>query len=127
MTWTPPCFECRHFTRPKRSPEGKYICAAFPAGIPGHIIGLEASHEYPYPGDQGIRYEYDQSLGPAGSDSDWSDAWLAGLSPERRKLAEEEKARMDEQLLTRPEGPVYYRRRTDLWPQARRFRVGEVG
>ncbi|OJW20446.1 MAG: hypothetical protein BGO49_04355 [Planctomycetales bacterium 71-10] len=52
MTVDPICLRCRHFVDDRR-----WTCAAFPRGIPGPILVMEADHREPYPGDGGIRFE----------------------------------------------------------------------
>lgn len=45
------CFYCKHYT-------GKGACEAFPSGIPDPILANVYDHKVPFPGDNGIRYEY---------------------------------------------------------------------
>jgi len=58
----PGCFTCKHFDRKSYSPTleagSGAKCAAFPDGIPSSIWLGERGHGTPYPGDNGIRYEF---------------------------------------------------------------------
>lgn len=49
------CNKCRH-SRP-----GTFACDAFPKEIPFKILVGEYDHSQPYPGDNGIRFEEEQS------------------------------------------------------------------
>jgi hypothetical protein len=98
--YTPACLSCIYFHRSRAVKTGQFSCAAFDE-IPLDILMLRASHEFPYPGDQGLRHSRDPSLPPE-------------PEPTRAELEliQQERDAMEEQLLTRPEGPIYYRKRT---------------
>jgi hypothetical protein len=66
---------------------------AFPNGIPDDIYFLRASHSYPYPGDHGLRWEPDPSL---------------GLGPEPEPEHPVFLAHMAAQAKVRPGGPFYF-------------------
>lgn len=54
---SPLCLTCQHFK--DLQPRGKvyrYICVAFPEGIPDEIFFDGADHTKPWKGDHGIRY-----------------------------------------------------------------------
>jgi len=54
MIGVPQCNFCRHY----RGSDGKrFMCAAFPSGIPDAIIDGEFDHTQPYEGDGGIRFQ----------------------------------------------------------------------
>lgn len=61
----PKCFvrNCKHFQGVQvRDPntgdaDSKYVCRAFPNGIPDEISVGDNLHLKPYPGDHGIQYE----------------------------------------------------------------------
>jgi hypothetical protein len=57
----PKCFarRCIHFLGAKGEYEEDQVvvCKAFPDGIPSEIAFGDMTHEEPYPGDQGTRYE----------------------------------------------------------------------
>lgn len=50
---TPLCYSCAHYNGAKG---GKFLCDAFPRGIPFEIISWQADHRKPFEGDGGIRY-----------------------------------------------------------------------
>ena len=52
----PLCSKCQHFIMSKRGNEG-LRCAAYPEKIPTEILLGYVSHDKPYRGDQGIRFE----------------------------------------------------------------------
>ena len=47
------CNKCKNFI----SDPKKFICAAYPDGIPREILTMEVDHHKPYKGDHGIRFE----------------------------------------------------------------------
>lgn len=50
----PVCFGCAHF---RGASKGKIRCLAFPDGIPVEFGKKGVTHDKPYPGDNGIRFE----------------------------------------------------------------------
>lgn len=52
--WT--CPTCRHMIGVDVE-AGRYICVAFPDGVPDEIMTGEIDHTQPVDGDHGIRYE----------------------------------------------------------------------
>ena len=48
------CLLCKNFIE---NTEGKYICKAFPEGIPDILVFNRFDHKKPYKGDNGIRFE----------------------------------------------------------------------
>lgn len=50
---TPICIRCKHL---RRDPN-RFICDAFPDGIPALIASAMFEHTESYPGDNGIRFE----------------------------------------------------------------------
>ena len=46
------CLTCKHIDR-----ENIRICKAFPKGIPSPIVMGGINHDKPFPNDNGIRYE----------------------------------------------------------------------
>lgn len=55
MIVIPECIECIHIERGRKG----WFCKAFPDGVPEAILEGYASHDEPYPGDGGIRFEHD--------------------------------------------------------------------
>lgn len=55
----PSCLWCKHARG-----HAFGACAAFPEGIPVPIGWGENRHTEPYPGDHGLRYEYDPEATP---------------------------------------------------------------
>jgi hypothetical protein len=64
------CMRCKHNTwklvpRPGQSPmeeaDPLHTCDAFPGGIPDAITINQSDHRRPFPGDNGIRWEPDES------------------------------------------------------------------
>jgi len=51
---TPMCVRCKWWDPIDN--EEAFVCIAFPDGIPMEIV-MGRSHEEPYPGDNGIRFE----------------------------------------------------------------------
>jgi hypothetical protein len=49
------CWNCKHYQRVNK--EGKFVCDAFPEGIPDNIFNNKISHLSHYEGDNGIHYE----------------------------------------------------------------------
>jgi hypothetical protein len=49
------CENCRHY---KMSDDYHVSCRAYPDGIPIELFTGAVSHELPYPGDSGYRYQY---------------------------------------------------------------------
>lgn len=49
------CLNCKHFDRKKFG-----TCSAFPKGIPVAITSGEFLHTKEYPGDNNIRYEFNE-------------------------------------------------------------------
>jgi hypothetical protein len=68
-------------------------CMAFPNGIPEDIMFLKASHDYPYPGDHGLRWELDPSYPFAHEPGPESPVFLAHMA---------------RQAKIRPAGPFYF-------------------
>ena len=54
----PMCFFCTHL-REKETKHNKFVCDAFPKGIPKEIISYHYDHRLPFPNDNGIRLEPD--------------------------------------------------------------------
>lgn len=56
-----PCFTCTRFRGVKQDREQeeteRYVCDAFPNGVPFAIAFGPNQHAEPYPGDRGIQYE----------------------------------------------------------------------
>jgi hypothetical protein len=55
------CLCCVHYTGKEVISPGraeKHHCKAFPDGIPDKIIYFFADHRLPYPGDNGIQFEF---------------------------------------------------------------------
>jgi len=55
MSVNPICDYCIHSH--KNNPDIVKGCEAFPDGIPQDILDWFVSHNVPYPGDRGIRFE----------------------------------------------------------------------
>jgi hypothetical protein len=56
----PVCLDCRHL----RLKKGNIHCEAFPDEIPAEIWIGGASHDEPFPGDHGIRFEPKDDVEP---------------------------------------------------------------
>ncbi|WP_213997038.1 hypothetical protein [Tepidanaerobacter syntrophicus] len=55
--YSPVCSFCKYFDIDKFLDEDKRVCAAFSDDIPLEIWSGDNSHDKPYPGDNGIRFE----------------------------------------------------------------------
>jgi hypothetical protein len=53
------CLVCKYFEY-KHTGRGRYICDAFPNGIPPKIMHGDFDHRNPHPKDNGIRFELDK-------------------------------------------------------------------
>lgn len=57
------CYSCAHFVvGPGGGRDGGNTgptCSAFPSGVPESLLGNEADHRLPYPGDGGVRWTSD--------------------------------------------------------------------
>jgi hypothetical protein len=52
MKMSKQCYYCKHLVEGSR-----FVCAAFPKGIPERILSGQHDHTESYEGDHGIRYE----------------------------------------------------------------------
>ena len=48
------CAFCKHYQSNRGA---AVLCRAFPDGVPANILNNEVNHQFPYPGDHGIRWE----------------------------------------------------------------------
>ncbi len=56
VTTSPKCTFCKHFQ------VRDWSCTAFPKGVPDDLVFGDVSHDEPYPGDHGIRFELNPDL-----------------------------------------------------------------
>lgn len=50
------CLDCEHYIG-LRGVRERYVCTAFPDGIPDEILFDGADHTVPWPGDRGIQFK----------------------------------------------------------------------
>tara|TARA_Y100000310_G_C20545884_1_gene745551 strand:- start:904 stop:1101 length:198 start_codon:yes stop_codon:yes gene_type:complete len=60
----PQCDECRHLKRNIAEYSYGYKCKAFPDGIPYEITSGQHDHNKPFPGDNGIGFEFPKASKP---------------------------------------------------------------
>lgn len=53
----PQCAYCAHVTKMGTLDGKGWTCEAFPGGVPESIVQGIDSHEIPFPGDRGIRFQ----------------------------------------------------------------------
>lgn len=51
----PQCFDCKNFI--KKYDNDKYVCKAFPDGIPDDVLMNRVDHSAPIENDNGIHFE----------------------------------------------------------------------
>ena len=49
------CIHCKHFQK-YREDDRKFLCNAFPQGIPDEIVDAKFDHRKPHPNDNGIQF-----------------------------------------------------------------------
>jgi len=60
-TRIPICSLCRHLRDDQPWLDGKHRrCAAFPGGIPDGVYWGDFDHRRPFPGDNGVRFEFSE-------------------------------------------------------------------